>query len=605
VAELAQARSRLTRWCALLVAVVAFGQVRNVAEFDFVEFDDDINIVFNQHLGPVSRDTVVWAFSDLEHMRRYVPVGWMGFALVYGFSGLTPSGYHVAGAAVHIVSAMLVFLILLTVLRRFAGTVEDRWRLGCATLAALAWALHPMRAETIGWASGLFYGLAGVLAFLSLLAYLRAWSPGARRGRWIAAAGLLHLGAMLAYPMTVGVFGVFVLLDVAFRRVAAPVAWRRLVLEKLALAVPVMGVAALTVMASHNASEFWARPPSWAEFGAWARLQQAGAAWVYFLWKPWWPVGLTPVPTWLVDPAAVRLQATLSLIAVGGVTLGLLVGWRRWSGVAVLWLAHSCLLAPMLGLAERPYFPADRYHQLPAVVLVAGVALMLVRLRGPWRIGAVVAAGVVLAALATGQQAQLRIWADTDTLMRHIVHHAEHPAVRRDYQERWIRFHGNRGRVDQATALAAELGVDQPGLLEPMPRGVPPTAALHMKLALAFVRGGRPTEAHEHFEATLKLVPDWGEAAYNWGLLYASQGAALEALARYRRAAAPGRGKPVEPIAQVRLLALIADAFYLTGRVPQARETIELALATANGAGLEPGLTAQLQAQRARYGSVP
>lgn len=605
MAENAQAWSRLARWCVLLVAVAACWQVRDVAEFDFVEFDDGINIVFNLHLGPLSWDTVAWAFSDMEYMRRYVPFGWLGFALVYGFSGLSPAGYHVAGAAAHIVSAVLVCLILVTVLRRFAAAAEERWRLACATLAALAWALHPMRAETIGWASGLFYSLAGVLALLSVLAYLRAWSPEVRRGRWVVAAGLLHLGAMLAYPMTVGVFGVFILLDLAFRRVAAPVPWRRLVREKLALAVPVVGVAALTVAASHYAPEFWTRPPSWAEFGAWARLQQAGAAWVYFLWRPWWPVGLTPVPTWLVDLAAVRTQATLSLFAVGGVTLVLVAGWRRWGGVALLWLAHACLLAPMLGLTERPYFPADRYHTLPAVVLVAGWALAWVRWRGPWRIGATVAAAAVLAALAAGQRAQLRIWANTDTLMRHIVQHAEHPAVRRDYQERWIRFHGNRGRVDRATALAAELGVDPAGLLEPAPRGVPPTAALHLKLALAFARAGRPTEAHEHFAIALKLVPDWGEAAYNWGLLHASEGAALEALRQYRRAAAPGRGKPVERPARLRLLALIADAFYATGRTAQARETIELALAEAGAPGVEPGLAAQLQAQLARYRSPP
>lgn len=601
MAENAQAWSRLARGCALLVAVVACWQVRDVAEFDFVEFDDGINIVFNLHLGPVSRDTVVWAFSDLEYMRRYVPVGWMGFALVYGFSGLAPSGYHVAGAAAHIVSATLVFLILLTVLRRFAGHVEDRWRLGCATLAALAWALHPMRAETIGWASGLFYGIAGIGALLSVLAYLRAWSPGARRGRWIVAAGLLHLGAMLAYPMSIGVFGVFILLDLALLRVAAPVAQRRLVLEKLALAVPVAVVAALTVAASHYAPEFWTRPPSWAEFGAWARLQQAGAAWAYYLWKPWWPVGLTPVPTWLVDSATVRMEATLSLIAVGGITFGLIAGWRRWWGGAVLWLAHACLLAPMLGLTERPYFPSDRYHNLAGVVLAAGVALALVRVRGVGRIGVAVAGVAVLATLAVGQRAQLRIWAGSDTLMQHIVQHAEHPAVRRDYQERWIRFHGNRGRMERATALAAELGVDLAGLLEPVPRGVPPTAALHLKLALAFVRAGRRIEAHEHFEAALKLVPDWSEAAYNWGLLYASEGAALEALRLYHRAAAPGRGKPVERSARLRLLALIAEAFHVTGRLAQARHTLELALAEAGAAGVEPGLATQLQAQRARY----
>ncbi|MBM3855585.1 MAG: hypothetical protein FJ399_20930, partial [Verrucomicrobia bacterium] len=348
--------TRLVRWCALLVAVVACWQVRSVGEFAFVEFDDSINIVFNPHLGPVSRETVAWMFGDMEHMRRYVPLGWLGFALVYGFSGLSPAGYHLANGALHVANSVLVFALLWVLVRRFAAAADERQQAGAALLGALWWSLHPMRAETVGWASGLLYGIAGCGALGSVLCYLRAWEKGRRRGGWVAAAALLYAASMLAYPMSLGLVGVFVLIDLANKTSGEPGVWRRLVLEKAVLAVPFVAILGLTAAASYTAPEYWPRPVSLAEFGLGDRLQQAGLVWAYYGWKPWWPANLTPVPTWLVGfrgGGALTVGAGVLVVAGSGL---LLLGWRRWRGVAVLWFAHAALLAPLLGFTEYPHF---------------------------------------------------------------------------------------------------------------------------------------------------------------------------------------------------------------------------------------------------------
>ena len=300
------ARPGLARWCALLVAVVACWQVRDVAGFDFVALDDRINLVFNPHLGPPSRETLTWAFTDTSYMRRYVPLGWLGFSLVYGFSGLSPVGYHVANLALHIANSTLVFTLLFILLRRFAPGAGAGWRTGCATVAALGWALHPLRAETVGWASGLLYGLSGCAALLSVLAYLQAWAPGVRHRRWLVLAAGLYAAAMLSYPMSLGLWGVFLALDAAHAGKGNGGPWWRPSGEKLWFVVPFGVVLVLTISANHGASEFWGKPPSWSQFGLGERLQQMATAWAYYLWKPWWPSGLTPVPTWIVDLKALR-----------------------------------------------------------------------------------------------------------------------------------------------------------------------------------------------------------------------------------------------------------------------------------------------------------
>jgi hypothetical protein len=77
-----------------LVAVVACWQAVGTPGPACAEFDDSINLFVNPHLGPPSRATRSWMFGDMDNMRRYVPPGWLGFSCVYGFSGLSPVGYH-------------------------------------------------------------------------------------------------------------------------------------------------------------------------------------------------------------------------------------------------------------------------------------------------------------------------------------------------------------------------------------------------------------------------------------------------------------------------------------------------------------------------------
>jgi hypothetical protein len=604
-------RTRLAWWCGLLVAVVACWQVRSVAEFAFVEFDDTINIVFNPHLGPLSRETVAWMFGDMEYMRRYIPLGWLGFALVYGFSGLSPGGYHAANGALHVANSVLVFALLWVLVRRFATEAGGPQRAGAALLGALWWSLHPMRAETVGWASGLLYGIAGCAALGSVLAYLGAWEQGRRRGRWVAGAAILYAASMLAYPMSLGVLGVFVLIDLAHRPPNEPGVWRRLVFEKAVLAVPFLAILGVTAVASYTAPAYWPRPVSLAEFGLGDRLQQAGLVWVYYLWKPWWPASLTPVPTWLVDfqgGGALALGAGVLVVAASGWLLVRL--WpasanatcgRRWRGVAVLWFAHAALLAPLLGFTEYPHFASDRYHYLAGVVMAGAVALALARARRQMLGGVWVVALAGAIALGAAQRRQLAVWKDTDSLLQRIIAGAEHGGVRRTFQERLIRDHAHRGNIGRAQGLAAEAGLPWQEIVEPAREGVPVLAALHLRLALDFRRAARTVEAHEHFRLALEIAPAWCEAAFDWAMLHASEGAALEALRWYRRASAPGVGPSVPVAARQRLLLLIARGFAATDRTRLAARTIELALRESANAGLATGLEPQLRAQLERY----
>jgi len=201
------------RWswlfAALLVAGVAL-IARQVPTFGFVAFDDDHNIYLNPHLGPPSWPGVEWALTDWGYARRVMPLGWLGFSVVFGWAGLEPAGWHVVGVLLHAASALLLWVVLRTLLT--SGETKTRaprsaWVEASAFFGAAFWAWHPLRAESVGWASGLLYEQAHVFLFLAAWAWLRATSP---RGR--AVSVLLYAGSLLSYPVALGVAPMFGLL---------------------------------------------------------------------------------------------------------------------------------------------------------------------------------------------------------------------------------------------------------------------------------------------------------------------------------------------------------------------------------------------------------
>lgn len=596
----------------MLVAVLACWPARDVPAFEFVAMDDDINLIFNPHLGPPSGASLQWMFTDAAYMRRYIPLGWLSFAVVYAWSGLSPVGYHVANVALHAVNAALVFAVLLALIRRYAAGAERRWLPPAAGLGAAWWALHPFRAETIGWASGLMYGVAGAFALLSVLAFLRSWTVAAsraRRVRWVVVAALLYSASLLTYPIALGLVGVFLLIDAAEHQRAArqgltpwpPGGWRSVLVEKLLVVVPGVSVFVVTVLAGRAASAFWPQSPPWSEFGFWMRAQQAIEAWAYYVWKPWWPAGLTPVPTWLIELDGRGARTLVAAVIVLGATA--ILGWRRRGrdGLWLLWLAHLAMLVPMLGLNDRPYHPADRYHYLAAVVVAAGIAFAVVRASGAWR-GATLGVGaVVVLIFGFLQRGQLGYWANTDTLLRRVIDVAEHDGVRQAYYRRWILFHFARGAKARGEQLAAEAGVEAKKIAaEATVNGVPLAAARHARIALEMARENRVREAHEHFGAALRWAPDWREPAYNWAMLWARKGDAAQAWHRYRRAVAGASTDEISGAARQRLVSLIAEGFIATNRPAAACRILEQAAEESDASG-DAAAASELRAQRERH----
>lgn len=141
---------------------------------EFVNYDDYQYIVNNLAIRNLDTEFVQEAFHTL-YMGTWMPLTWISFAVDYFFWGLNPQGYHFTNILLHAANTALVVLIAdrvfqwMGIRRRGDGFLYPSILL----FAGLLWALHPMRVESVAWASERKDVLNGVFALCSIYFYIR------------------------------------------------------------------------------------------------------------------------------------------------------------------------------------------------------------------------------------------------------------------------------------------------------------------------------------------------------------------------------------------------------------------------------------------------
>jgi protein O-mannosyl-transferase len=488
---------------------------------DFLQWDDDINIYRNPHLVGLNAASLRWALTDVAYVRRYMPLGWIGWLCNYELDGLNPATYHLGNVLLHCLNSMLVFVLIVELLGagREDRTATDRWMtLPAGWVGALFWAVHPLRVEPVAWASGRLYCQAALFLLVSVVAYLRqarAQASGRPRGAGYWLAVFSFAASLLTYPIGLGLIPVLVFLDYyPLRRLPDSLsAWwrpetRRVWFEK----IPFVGVAGLVVFLTFLArlqfKNHWRPPPTLAEFGLVSRTMQAFYMWTRYLWKTWAPFNLSPHYTTLIkfDPFAPPFVLSLSCIVLG--SLVLVLGIRRWKAVATMWLAHLALLVPFLGLTEHPYEPSDRYSYVPGIVWSILLAAFLCRgFVTTWKRSVLLAASLVLTVVFSEMSAgQISVWKNSETLFRHTIAVLENDPFRFDTYHRLGDYYMGKG----AYADAEESFRNELAIKPHVPRGL-----YNLGISLAFQK--KFEEALSVFLRLEEVMPDFRQLQLNLG----------------------------------------------------------------------------------------
>ena len=403
---------------ALLLLGAVLAAFAPALDAGFVVLDDDQAIVLNEDFRGLDAETVEWAFTT-RHMGHWQPLAWLSFALDHARGGLEPRGYHETNVLLHAANALLVLLLSARVLALARPPLAQApWRLwGAALVAAAAFALHPLRVESVAWVTERRDLLAASFLLLALLAWLECVEPGTgklrSRAAWFASVALLAVSLLAkAWGMTFWV--VLLALDQAL--LARGMGWRARLIEKAPHIVLGFAAAAVASWAIRSA------PGVTLGLDEWSLAQRAGQAVQALAWYAARTLdgqglcAMHELPhAW--DPFEARTASCAMIVAALAATCFVLR--RRLPLLGLALFVHLVLVSPVLGLQQAgPQFVADRYAYLASIplgLLVAG----LLSTRGPL---VSLAASCLLASLMVpATRAQCRHWRDDESLWARVL----------------------------------------------------------------------------------------------------------------------------------------------------------------------------------------
>jgi len=223
----------------------------------FVTWDDDRNFLMNDAYRGLGPDKLRWMFTTF-HLGPYQPLSWMSLGLDYVLYGMDPYGYHVTSLLIHVVNAWLVYVLALKLLQ-YAGSKDpastsksdpasiSTLRIA-AGVAALLFAIHPLRVESVSWVTERRDVLSGLFAILAMIAYTDAAERSRRdqpASKWYWLSVVLYGLSLLAKATAMALAPALLVMDLwLFQRRAS---LRRLLLEKIPFLA--LGVAAAIVAA--------------------------------------------------------------------------------------------------------------------------------------------------------------------------------------------------------------------------------------------------------------------------------------------------------------------------------------------------------------------
>jgi hypothetical protein len=523
---------------AVAISVVSFLVFLPALHNGFVGWDDGTNLVKNPYFRGLGWAQLKWMWTN-HLMEHYVPLTWMTYGLDYVLWKQRSYGYHLTNILLHAVNAGLFFWLALELLKLARPAQPGRSRtplLWGAGFAALIFSLHPLRVESVAWATERRDVLSGCFYLLALLAYLRRFTsePGPRADRkyyWWCFA--LFAAAVLSKEITVTLPVVLLILDVyPLRRLGGaagewfgPPAWR-VWIEKVPFLVLSIadGIMTMVVSARHHGVD------TIHAMGWLPRVTITIYGMAFYILKTIAPVHLAPLypltryKTYVW--AAPFLMSAAVVLAISIVAVAL---WRRFPAVLAVWVVYTVTLLPVGGLVHNGYqIAADRYTYLACMgwALLLGVGLTVcwdaALSRSPaLRVLLAGVAALLLVALGWRTRAQIPIWHDTETLWSQAIAVEPSALALNSLGAAYVAEGDTLGGLDlYRRAIALD----------------PSYALAHNNLGAVYMDLHRYDESIHEFRIAQKLVPDMVEAYDGSGNALRMAGRLDEAIEDYRHA---------------------------------------------------------------------
>jgi tetratricopeptide (TPR) repeat protein len=469
-------KKKYTYWVILGLIIASLAAFGRIAGNDFINFDDHGYITENIHIqSGVHYQSIKWAFTNIVE-NNWVPLSMISHMLDWSLFGAHPAGHHIVSLLLHIGAVIFLFLFLYK-------TTNHLWS---SAFAAAFFALHPLRVESVAWASerkdvlSLFFGMASLYAYAF---YVR----DSRFSKYFICLILFAL-SLLSKSMLVTLPFVFLLMDYwplgRWQGETRPLQrLGKLMAEKIPFFILTIASSIVTV---------------WAQYGDGSpymplvtRVYNAMITYVAYMGMTLWPLDLVvfypfveSFPLWkILTSGLILIGVTILVIKYFTKTPFLFAGWFWFLGT----------LIPVIGLVPVNQPMADHYTYLPSI----GIAIMF-----SWGIPCVIKSEIVrkkilfpaaimvilISVILTWNQCGY--WKNSITIFQHAL------------------------QVTENNYLA------------------------HNNIALVLTDEGKYREAMEHYEQAIRIFPEYAFAYNNRGSLYITLGLNEQALNDFNQAIA-------------------------------------------------------------------
>lgn len=528
----------------VLLIAAAFEPLRHN---EFIAYDDNDYITENPHVtSGLTQQSIRWAFTS-RRASNWHPLTWLSHMLDVELFGLYPPGHHLHNLLLHTASTLLLFGLLY----KMTGSV---W---CSAFVAMVFGIHPLRVESVAWASERKDVLSMLFFMLTVAAYLYyVKHPGICRYLLVLVSFALGL---MAKPMLVTLPVVLILLDVwplgradRTSRQAHRKSILRLIVEKIPL-ILMVGASCFITYAVQKAGG------SVSAIDLQTRIFNALYSYLAYIGKIFWPGNLAvlytfPGPTY---PVWRPLTASIFLIILTAVALH---HYSRKSWIFTGWFWYIITLIPVIGIIQvGNQSMADRYTYLPSVGFLIALTWSAAHVSSKWRYQKVIL-GIfsTLAAIGMviGTRNQTGYWKDSISLFEHTLAITKYNAVIHNNLG-WVLWKkGNdkeafehlqkslqyspefaSANINMALLLAKRNEYDKAmDYLHKVLKKNPGNCQANYNLALILIDLKQYDQASKYLLATLRNTRDDPDVYYNMGIILDTQNKKEEAIAAYKQA---------------------------------------------------------------------